>query len=76
MQVLSSNEFLRRRIRKERPFFIFPLSKFFFGSFVFFVVVFFFNVTLGSWMFISQGVSCQLAVPLIIHERRDGILSK
>ena len=29
MQVLSSNELLRGRIRKERPFFIFPLSKFF-----------------------------------------------
>ena len=70
MQVLSSNELLRGRIRKERPFFIFPLSKFFFGSFVFF----FLNVTLGSWMSISQGVSCQLAVPLIIHERGDGIL--
>ena len=70
MQVLSSNEFLRRRIRKERPFFYFPSFKVFFGSFVFFVVVvFFFNVTMGSWMFISQGVSCQLAVPLITRER-------
>ena len=29
MQVSSSNEFLRARIRKERPLFIFPLSKFF-----------------------------------------------
>ena len=75
MQVLSSNEFLRRRIRKETPFFIFPLSKFFFLVPLYFLLLFFFNVTLGSWMFISQGVSCQLAVPLIIHERRDGILS-
>ena len=41
MQVLSSNELLRGRIRKERPFFIFPLSKFFLVPLYFFVVVFF-----------------------------------
>ena len=76
MQVLSSNEFLRGRIRKERPFFIFPLL-FFFGLFffpLFFVVVVVFKVTLASWVSISKGVSRQLAVPLIIHERGDGVL--
>ena len=36
MQVLSLNEFLWRRIRKERPFFIFPLSKFFWFLCIFF----------------------------------------
>ena len=43
MQVLSSNEFLRGRIRKERPFFYFPSFNCF-GLFFFpllFVVVFF-----------------------------------
>ena len=79
MQVLSSNEFLQGRIRKERPFFYFP-SFIFFGLFffpLFFVVVvflFFFKVTLASWVSISKGVSRQLAVPLIIHERGDGVL--
>ena len=44
MQVLSSNEFLRGRIRKERPFFYFPSFNFF-GLFFFplFFVVFFFQ---------------------------------
>ena len=75
MQVLSSNEFLRGRIRKERPFFYFPF--FFFGLFffpLFFVVVVVFKVTLASWVSISKGVSRKLAVPLIIHERGDGVL--
>ena len=36
MQVLSSNELLRGRIRKERPFFIFLFQSFSFGSFVLF----------------------------------------
>ena len=77
MQVLSSNEFLRGRIRKERPFFLFSFFYFFFGFFffaLFFVVVFFFKVTLASWVSISKGVSRQLAMPLIIHERRDVVL--
>ena len=80
MQVLSSNEFLRGRIRKERPFFLFSLFYFFFFfGFFFFalffvVVVFFFKVTLASWVSISKGVSRQLAMPLIIHERGDGVL--
>ena len=75
MQVLSSNEFLRGRIRKERPFFIFLLLIFFglfFFPFFFVVVVFFFKVTLVSWVSISKGVSRKLAVPLIINERGVG----
>ena len=46
MQVLSSNEFLRGRIRKERPFFYFPSFNFFglfFFPLFFVVVVFFFQ---------------------------------
>ena len=77
MQVLSSNEFLRGRIRKERPFFYFPSFNFFglfFFPLFFVVVVFFFKVTLASWVSISKGLSRQLAVSLIIHERGDGVL--
>ena len=76
MQVLSSNEFLRGRIRKERPFFIFPLLIFLVCSFFlcFFFFFFFFKVTLASWVSISKGLSRQLAVSLIIHERGDGVL--
>ena len=75
MQVLSSNEFLRGRIRKERPFFYFPSFNFF-GLFFFplFFFVFFFKVTLASWVSIFKGLSRQLAVSLIIHERGDGVL--
>ena len=76
MQVLSSNEFLRGRIRKERPFFIFPLLILMVCSFFlcFLLLFFFFKVTLASWVFISKGLSRQLAVSLIIHERGDGVL--
>ena len=75
MQVLSSNEFLQGRIRKERPFFYFPFFFFFLVLFLlFFFVVVVFKVTLASWVSISKGVSRQLAVPLIIHERGDGVL--
>ena len=78
MQVLSSNEFLRGRIRKEKPFFYFPSFNFFWFvlfSFVFCCCrFFFFQGDPGPWVSISKGGSLQLAVSLIIHERGDGVL--
>ena len=78
MQVLSSNEFLRGRIRKERPFFYFPSFNFFLvcSFFLCFLLLsfFFFQGDPGPWVSISKGGSLQLAVSLIIHERGDGVL--
>ena len=47
-----------------------------FQSFLFVLISFgvFFEVTLACWMSIFQGVSCQLDLFLIIHERWDGVL--
>ena len=59
MQVLSSNELLRGRIRKERPFFYFSSFKVFFFCFF---VLFFGSFVLFLLFFFSQCDSGQLDV--------------